>query len=267
MKYMTEFSPGGMLRRAKHAGPSGTGGLQLITSDETKRTDVPSLPPGAMRNTLLGIPLLLLVAAGYLYAFRLFEVTPDWRLIGFGALGWIIALALRAPAIALSSKLDREKGTLLVVSASGPAEELVRVMAVLLLGRSFPAALAIGFGWGAVEILFGIVNGLVAVTALQKDDEKSRQARELLARQGTLQNFGLSPLYGAWERIFATGLHVGFTLLLAAVPWAVFGAIPVHSLVNLSTIKFRGRLVTIELIVTTVGTAAMLLGLLAHGRL
>jgi hypothetical protein len=220
-----------------------------------------------MRNYLLGIPLVLLVAAGYLYAFPLLGVTPQWSAVGVGALGWVVALALRGPVIALSAKLPREKATLWVVSASGPAEELVRLAAVLWLGRSFPIALSIGFGWGAVEILFGILNGFGALTILQKDDEKSRQARELLARQGDLEKFGLSPWWGVYERVFATGLHVGFTLLLAAVPWAVVGTVPVHSLVNLSAIKYRRQLWVVELAVGVAGLAAMLLGLLAHGKL
>jgi hypothetical protein len=220
-----------------------------------------------MRNYLLSIPLVLLVAAGYFYAFPLLSVTPQWPAVGAGALGWIIALVLRAPVIAATSKLPREKGTLWVVSASGPAEELVRVAAVLILGRSLPTALSIGFGWGAVEILFGIVNGLGALTVLSRNDEKARQAREMLARQGGLDRFGMSPWWGFFERLFATGLHVGFTLLLAAAPWAVVGTIPAHSLVNLSAIKYGRRLWVVELVVAVAGTVAMLLGLLAHGKL
>ena len=154
----------------------------------------------------------------------------------------------------------------MVVSASGPAEELVRLAVLLLLGRTFPTALSVGFGWGAVEILFGILNGMIALTLLQKDDQKSREAREVLARQGSLQNYGLSPLWGVWERIFATGIHVGFTLLRAAIPWALVVAMPVHSLVNLSTIWFRRQLWASELLLAVVGTGAMVLGLLVHGQ-
>lgn len=219
-----------------------------------------------MRNYLLGIPLVLLVAAGYLYAFPLLGVAPQWSAVGLGALGWVVALALRGPVIALSARQPREKATLWVVSASGPAEELVRLAAVLWLGRSFPTALSIGFGWGAVEILFGMINGFVALSILQKDDAKSRQARELLARQGGLERYGLSPLWGFFERLFATALHIGFTLLLAAMPWAVVGTIPAHSLTNLSAVKYGRRLWVVELVVAVAGTAAMLLGLLAHSR-
>lgn len=239
----------------------------MINTTEPSQNPVPELPAGAMRNFLLAIPLMLLVAAGYLYAFRLFNVTPQWSAVGAGALGWVLALALRGPVIALSMKQPREKATLWIVSASGPAEELVRLAAVIFLGRSFATALSIGFGWGAIEILFGIVNGFAAITILQKDDEKSRQAREALARQGNLEKYGLSPWWGFGERLFATGLHVGFTLLLAAVPWAVVGTVPIHSLINLSTIKYGRQLWVAELLVAAGGTAAMLLGLLAHGRL
>lgn len=239
----------------------------MTTTNETIKTDVPKLPANAMRNFVIGVPLVLLVAAGYLYAFTLLDVTPQWGAVGVGALGWVLALGLRGPVAALTRNLPQAKATIWMVSASGPAEELIRLAVLFLLGRTFPTALSIGFGWGAVEILFGIVNGLVALTILQKDDEKSREARELLARQGTLQNFGLNPLWGMWERIFATGIHVGFTLVLAAFPWAVVALIPLHSLVNLSSIWFRGKLWVTELVVTVAGTVAMVLGLLAHGKL
>jgi hypothetical protein len=225
------------------------------------------LPKKAVRDFILSIPAMLAVLIGYLFAFRIVGETPQVRAIAIGVIGWVVALYLRAPFAPLAKKLGQERGGLLMAGVSGPCEELIRLAMVLIFGRSFHLALSMGFGWGAVEILFAIISGGARLALLGRDDEKARQAKEILAAQGTME-IPAGWLVGAWERVFATGLHVGFTLLVAFQPWLVVLLLPVHSLVNLTIPKFAKRSIWIvEGIVTVVGGTALILGLSLFGQL
>jgi hypothetical protein len=225
------------------------------------------LPKKAVRDFILAIPAMLAVLAAYLYSFKLFAVTPQWGAVGIGALGWVVALNLRMPFVPLIKKLGQEKGGLAMAGLSGPCEELVRLGAVLLFGRSFPFALSLGIGWGAMEIPFAIITSGTRLMLLARDDEKARQAKEIMAAQG-LMDVPAGWLVGAWERLFATGIHVGFTLLVASNPFLTVVLLPVHSLVNLTIPLLQKKSVwLVEGIVTVVGSIAMVLGLMAFGQL
>lgn len=224
------------------------------------------LPKGMLRDLLLAIPLMLLVLVGYYSLFALFGATPHWAMIGLGALGWLVALNLRAPFVPIAKRLGQERGGRFMAVMAGPCEELVRLAVVLIFGRSFPVALSLGFGWGGVEVLFTLVNHVMRMVLMTRDDEKARQAREILAAQGPAK-IPAGWLVGAWERLFATGIHVGFTLLVAYQPWLVVALLPVHSLVDLTIPVFAKRSVWIvEGLVTVVGGAALYLGLHVFGQ-
>jgi hypothetical protein len=226
------------------------------------------LPKNAVRDFVISVPLMLLVLLGYLCAGQIWGLAPQWGYIGLGALGWVVALNLRLPFIPLVKKLGQEKGGTFMAALAGPCEEVVRLAAVLIFGRSFPVALAIGTGWAAIEVLFAIINGAIRLVVLSKDDEKAQQAKEILAAQGLLREIPFAWILGAWERLFASGIHLGFTLMVAANPWLVVILTPLHSLVDLSIPKLSKRSIwLVEGIVTVVGAAALLLGLLAMGHL
>lgn len=83
------------------------------------------------------------------------------------------------------------------------------------------------------------------------------QARAALAASGMEQTITpVGPFIGVVERIFASGIHIGFTLLLAWQLWLVVLTVPVHSLTNLSLLTTGKRpMLLVEVIVAIVGTA------------
>ncbi|HLN63025.1 MAG TPA: YhfC family glutamic-type intramembrane protease [Symbiobacteriaceae bacterium] len=242
-----------------------------MTPDETltETQQRPELPKHSLRDFLIAVPLMLAVGVAYLFASHIWGEAPRWGLIGLGALGWWAALILRFPFIPLAKKMgDLERQGSFMAFLAGVCEESVRLGWVLLFGRSFTEALALGIGWGAIEVLFAIINGGVRIVLLSRDDEKARQALAMLAEQGQLKETPGGWFVGAWERFFASALHLGFTLLVAWQPWLVVLLLPAHGLVDLAIPKFMKRSVwLVEGIVTVVGAAALLLGLTAFGQI
>lgn len=223
------------------------------------------------RNVRIAAPLTLLVPVGYFVAVRLTGVPIEWGTVGLGALGWVLALMLRNPiALALKAALHTpERVQPWIVASSGPCEELVRLGAVLLLGRAFPAALSLGLGWAAVEVVYTIVNQVVVASLLDRTDEKAMQAKALLAASGADALITpAAPFVGIFERIPASAIHIGFALLLAAQPLLVLLTLPLHSATNMVYLRLAKRSAFLaEALVTVVGAAALLAGLRLFGRL
>lgn len=195
----------------------------------------------------------------------------NWGPLALGAAGWLVALVLRTPVILLAQQLagSPERAEPWVVGASGPCEEAVRVAAVLLVGRAFPVAYSIGLGWSTIEVLYSLVTMFALASLARRADEQAVQARALLQAQGRAYMLGgASPFWGIAERVSASALHVGFTLLLAWQPWLVVVTIPTHSAVNFVASGVARRSVAlVELTLAIVGGGAYLAGLLAFGRL
>ncbi|MGC4808918.1 hypothetical protein ACLQ29_00095 [Micromonospora sp. DT228] len=158
---------------------------------------------------------------------------PAWGAAGLGALGWLASMWLRIPVVLVARKLTGDKGRVAtaVSLASGPAEEIVRVVGVTLLVAALPRAVWFGLGWAAVEVVFAAANAVVVPILLRRGDEKSREIKEILESQGVL---GAAPAYGVLERVSATALHLGFTLLVFANPWYAVATAVVHSAANLA---------------------------------
>lgn len=214
-----------------------------------------------MKRTVASIPALLAVPVLFWLAFARAGIPSTWSWFGLGALGWTVAMVLRGPIALLAKSLLPKQAETLVVAASGPLEEGVRLGLIALTGAfTLPAAVSVGQGWAAVEVVFAIVNGVALQALLGRDDEKARQARELLQQQGRLD---IPPVWGAVERIFAGAAHVGNTLLIARHPWLLVVTVPLHSAINLSIkpLLRRGIAVT-EGAVAIVGTALLAAGLL-----
>lgn len=184
------------------------------------------------RQLVLAIPFVIAVpiVLGLIAVALGIELRVGALLVG--ALGWFIALVLRAPVavVALRSRPDRTSSQEIITASSGPLEEVVRLVAVLLIGRDVDTAFSIGLGWAAIEVLYSIVNGF-AVTALAgRTDPEAEQARQLLPPAALSAS-------GAWwgvvERVWASLLHIGFTLIVAAQPVLVIATAIVHSATNL----------------------------------
>lgn len=213
------------------------------------------------RNTLIATPVTLLVPVAFALVLTALGADLAWSKVGFGALGWFGALMLRGPLAAILSQTMRDEDRVknIIVSSSGPIEEGVRVVLLLLVGRSFSDAAAIGLGWATIEVLYTTVTSFLTLSLLRRTDPEAMQARQILEAQGMIRETG--PWLGIVERIGASALHIGFTFIIA---WNLLAAIPaaiIHSGGNLSLIRtFRTHPVATELGLLAVGLAAFALG-------
>ncbi|AMA72961.1 MULTISPECIES: YhfC family intramembrane metalloprotease [Aneurinibacillus] len=200
----------------------------------------------------LAVPLSIGIFFHYVFGYI------HWKAFGLGALGWVVALMLRGPVTVLMKGLPKERAMLYIGLSSGPLEEGVRLILLLLTGSSFSWALSVGQGWAAIEVLFTIINGLALIYVLQQNDEKAIQAKEFLESQGTLY---LNPWWGVVERIFATAFHIGATLLIAKIPLLTLILLIVHSLFNLTIVWIaRKNMIFAQLLAAIVGTGLLVSG-------
>jgi hypothetical protein len=186
-----------------------------------------------------------------------------------GAAGWLAALALRAPAGVVVSRMPKQDAPTFMASISGPAEESVRLLLVLFAVNGFDSVLWAGFGWATVEVVYVLVTAVVVRRLLLDPSSKAAEARRLLVSMGWLQYVrSLVPVLGAVERAAVSLLHIGFTLLLGWNPWLVLVTMPAHSALNLRAVQLikRRSVILMETIVVVVGAAAFALGLLAWHR-
>ncbi|MCW4385693.1 hypothetical protein OH146_07885 [Salinibacterium sp. SYSU T00001] len=238
-----------------------------MTEHPPTATDVAAetttIDPAAARQARINGAALLLAPLPVVAIMLALVGPPEWRPILLGAAGWFIALVLRQPVALVSLKLfGQEKTGTIVGWFSGPAEELVRLALVLLVLDSVGDALWAGFGWATIEVVLVAINVFAIAALLTKDDPKSAEARELLASQGMTTPH--HPATGLIERLSATALHLGFTLLLFANPWFVLLTLPLHSLTNMVAVRFvRNHVVAVEVGLAITGAAALAGGLLA----
>ncbi|WP_173923081.1 hypothetical protein [Agromyces sp. Marseille-P2726] len=222
-------------------------------------TDLTLLAPRARRNVPLMLVAPLLAGAILIATIG----APLWLALVLGAAGWLVALVLRQPVALIADRLfGRQRAMTIVGWFSGPAEELVRLALVLLAIRSLDEALWAGFGWATVEVLLVVVNMLVLASLMTKDDPKSLEAQQQLRDLGMTEP--QSGVWGLLERLSATALHIGFTLLLFASPWFVLLTLPVHSITNMVAVRFvKTHLVGTELALLVAGVLALGGGLAA----
>lgn len=102
----------------------------------------------------LAVPFIAAVPVAAWFFFRSLGVTTSHAGAAFGALGWLIALQLRLPIATIAKKMPPARLMLVLILASGPCEELVRFLLVLLTGRTTFWAASAGQGWAAVEVLY-----------------------------------------------------------------------------------------------------------------
>jgi hypothetical protein len=206
------------------------------------------------------LPVYILVPLAFWAAFHFSGIEMEWQALGLGALGWVIALFLRGPLSAIVMKMPKEKATTIIVGSSGVFEECIRVAVLMLTSMTFSWSVSIGQGWAAVEVLFVMINVIVLVSLAKRTDEKAMQAKEMLKLQG---NLSAGPLWGVFERIFASAFHIGCTLLAAKYPWLVVLLIPLHSFVNLTAIKLAKKsIVQTELTIASVGGIVLAAGII-----
>src|SRR5690606_13546745 len=190
-----------------------------------------------MRSSIaLAAPFLLLVPVAFGVAFVAGGHDPIPTALGAGAAGWLLALVLRGPVglIAMRSTEDQERAQTVVAASSGPLEELVRLGAVTVVGRDLGTAWWLGLGWAAIEVLYSIVNGFAMAALAERDDPEAERAKALMPPVAFSRT---APWWGIVERSWASALHIGFTLVVAAAPLAVVVTAPLHSGINLGFLQ------------------------------
>ena len=211
---------------------------------------------------------LLLALVPIVYALALVLAGYPAQLLPFiaGALGWMIALALRTPVILAAARIlgSPQRAMPVIIAASGPAEETVRVIAVLLLGRDPLTALWLGLGWATIEVAYTYVNVLAVAQLVARNDPKSQQALEMLP---PIALSAQSPWWSAVERAGVTALHIGFTLIVAVVPILFLLTAVIHSAFNLgiTNIAKKWSFVAIEGTVCLIGAVVLVVGLVMAG--
>lgn len=185
------------------------------------------------RQLMRAAPVGLLVPVGLSVVLVVAGVQLQPLAIAVGAIGWVVALAARGPiAAVLRARGDEQLTSVWFVAASGPTEELVRLAVVLLLGRDLDTALSIGLGWGAIEVIFTIVQGFAMAVLMERDDPEARRIRAVVPAPPTSLLEPSAPWWGVVERVWASVLHLAFTAILAAQPILVIATIPAHTATN-----------------------------------
>lgn len=226
--------------------------------------ETPDMAAMAPQLRVLASSLMAVPVAAFLLALAWLGA-PDWGLLAFGAVGWLLALVLRQPVALVAGRLTSAQRTATIVGwASGPAEEGVRVGLVLLAIGSVPDAVWAGIGWAGVEVVMIAVNSFVIANLLTRDDPKALKVQAILRERGMLTTHTAG--WAVAERCSAMALHVGFTLLLLAQPWWALATMLAHSLINMSAVHCAKRSVAgTELVLAVVSLVMLLCGLAATG--
>jgi len=197
-----------------------------------------------LRNILWATPLYILTPVPFFILALFLEIKLDFNYVLFGALGWWIALLLRTPVILYLKykKTNLETSSNLMISFSGPTEEITRLVLLSLIGFNIPNAYSIGLGWGMIEIIYGIIQIIGIGTLEQKTDAKALEAKAFMKQMGMDKTLASStPFWGALERFSAIAIHIGFSLLLIRSPYIVIFTIPLHNLANFFVVKMNAK--------------------------
>ncbi len=222
-----------------------------------------------LKNSIIATPLYLLSIVPFVFIASWLEIDISMGHVLLGALGWWVALLLRLPFILFIQKRinDQEVASKYVVGISGPAEEFVRMLVLLVIGLTVDNGYSIGLGWAAIEVLYGLVQLFGIASLNQKTDKKSLEAKEMLAKMGMDKSFESStPFWGALERVSATAVHISFGLVLVPNPLFILCTIPLHSLLNFMVLKLNKNSVMLSQLAFLLVSLPVFLMLVIFGR-
>jgi hypothetical protein len=125
------------------------------------------------------------------------------------------------------------------------------------------AAVAIGCGWAEAEAL---LTAAVAAVALISIRNSSKKAEEIEPVQKTQAKPAAG--WAVLERSSSALTHVGFTLLVAAIPVVVVITAVLHSLINIAAVSLITRsIVWTQLLISVFGITIFSVGLLLTFRI
>jgi len=197
-----------------------------------------------IRNILFASPFYFLSIVPYLKLAKALDIEINLSYALLGALGWWLALLLRLPFIlyAKSKMLDNKHSNKLIVSVSGPAEESIRLIILLIIGVVTRNAYSVGLGWGGIEIIYGLIHITGIGVLQQKNDPKAQEAKALLKQMGLDKSFDPNtPYWGAVERVSANAIHIGFSLILVFTPFMIIVTAPLHSFLNFNVLRMNKK--------------------------
>lgn len=212
-------------------------------------------------HLLFCTPLLFTVPFIYLLAFNSLGQgnLPFWPFC-LGVLGWSVALFLRAPMMVLTLRFTHNVKEQVVAAMAGPAEESLRLLAVLFLQANFATAISLGLGWASIEVLYALISGFGTVIVLSKGGVGAFQLKKRFLDTGL--TVPATVYSGIIERLSATALHIGFTLLLAYHPLLILITLPLHSLVNVVAVSLNPRSpLATQIVVAFFGFTTLLIGM------
>jgi hypothetical protein len=194
-----------------------------------------------------------------------FGYALDWLAMSLGALGWVIALALRIPAGMMLKTTGLRKETMVVVMIllSGPAEEILRLVGITFIAHNFAPVYSFGLGWAAIKVCYSAVSGLLTLSMLKRTDAAALEAQTKMKDMGLL-DASVSPLWGLAERLSVSAAHIGFGFWLAWFEALVIPAIIVHSAMNLAAYAMMTKghgVPRTQMVLFAVGAAVLALGL------
>ena len=217
------------------------------------------------RALIIATPLVLAVPVVYAIAFANAGYPLMLGPMLAGAAGWFVALVLRTPVGLAGMRItgSTERTQTWVTASSGPLEESVRLAVLLIVGRDLATALWIGLGWAAIEVLYSIVNGFAVAALATRTDPEAEQARAMLPPNAFS---AAAPFWGVVERAWASAVHIGFTLILAAAPLLVLVTAPLHTLLNVAFLRLirTQPMIVVSVAGIIAGGAILAVGFLLH---
>jgi hypothetical protein len=219
-----------------------------------------------IRNIILALPLYVLSIIPFIVIAGVLDIEIDTGYALLGALGWWLALLLRLPLILYSKakKLAFKLSNKLIIGASGPTEEITRLVLLSIIGITTGSAYSVGIGWASIEIIYGLVQIFGMGVLQQKNDKDAIEAKALMKQMGMEKSLEPStPFWGALERISAGAIHIGFSLMLVLSPALVLITIPLHSFINFSVVRMNKQsIIKSQASILIMGLAIFLIGLL-----
>ena len=219
-----------------------------------------------IRNILWAAPLYFLAPLPFFALAYLINIEIVAGSVLLGMLGWWLALLLRIPIILFvkSKKIEQKKSNKLIIGFSGPTEEITRLVLISLIGLNSNNAYSVGLGWEMIEVVYGLIQIIGIGVLEQKTDAKAEEAKTLMKQMGMDKSLAPStPYWGALERVTATTVHIGHSLLLVFSPYAIIVTIPLHSFINFFVVKMnRTSIRKSQLSFFIIGCVIFLVGLL-----